>query len=38
MLDFLPLSFNGLLVGVSLLMRVESCWPELSLAQLSLPF
>ena len=36
MLELLPFSFNGLLVGVPLLVSVESCWPELSLAQ-SLP-
>lgn len=32
MLELLPFSFNGLLVGVPLL-SVESCWPQLSLAQ-----
>lgn len=31
--ELLPFSFNGLLIGVPLLMSVESCWPELSLAQ-----
>lgn len=29
----LPFSFNGLLIGVPLLMSVESCWPELCLTQ-----
>lgn len=32
-LELLPFRFNGLLIGVPLLMSVESCSPELSLAQ-----